>query len=254
MRAISIILPATDETFSLEETVQKIKTALPSHTIEYLIVTHPIFTTAACRATIEKLRIAYGDTITAFDQLRPRIGGAIQDCVDRAGGEIIVLMAADLETDPEILPSMLQVIDKGYDVVATSRWRGGARFSGYDPIKFVLNFIFQHFFRILYWTKLTDLTYAYRAYRAPVLKTIAWEETGFPFLFESILKPLRLGYRVTEVEAPWRARQEGVSHNSFMQTFAYTWTGLSIRFQRTSKMRSTPQDDASYLTGYSSAQ
>lgn len=235
----SIILPATDETFSLEETVQKIERALPSQQIEYLVVTHPKLTTPTCRETIAKLRGKYGQKIVSFDQTRPRIGGAIQDAIERATGEVVVLMAADLETDPAVLPVMLSGLE-GYDVVATSRWKGGARFKGYNPIKFVLNFFFQNFFRILYWTSLTDLTYAYRAYRAPVLKTIHWEETGFPFLFESILKPLRLGCRVTEIEAPWRARREGVSHNSFMQTFAYTWTGIRIRFQRTSEMRYTP--------------
>ncbi|MBI2610889.1 glycosyltransferase family 2 protein [Candidatus Kaiserbacteria bacterium] len=236
---LSIILPATDETFSLEETVKKIKEVLRMQPIEYLIVTHPRLTTVACRETATKLREAHGPDVVVFDQTRPGIGGAIRDCIDRARGEIVVMMAADLETDPAVLPSMLRALE-GNDVVATSRWKGGARFLGYDPVKFVLNFVFQHFFRILYWTSLTDLTYAYRAYRAPVLKTTHWEETGFPFLFESILKPLRLGYRVAEVEAPWRARQEGVSHNSFVQTFAYTWTGIRIRFQSTHKMRYTP--------------
>lgn len=233
---ISIILPATDETFSLTETIQKMDDLLSSHTNEYLVVTHPKLTTRESRDTIEQLRRAHEATLITFDQTRPGIGGAIQDAIERARGEIIVLMAADLETDPAILPTMLMRLE-GFDIVAASRWKGGARFSGYNPLKFMLNFIFQHFFRVLYWTSLTDLTYAYRAYRADVLKTIVWEEMGFPFLFESIVKPLRIGYRVAEVEAPWRARREGVSHNSFMQTFAYTWTGLRIRFQRVSKMR-----------------
>lgn len=233
---ISFILPATDETFSLKETVQKIEAQLPAHEREYLIVTHPRLSTPACRQTIEKLRREYGKEIVTFDQTLPGIGGAIRDCIARARGEAIVLMAADLETDPAVLPAMLSALE-GNDVVATSRWLGGARFSGYDPLKLILNFLFQHFFRLLYFTPLTDLTYAYRIYRAPVLKSIRWEESGFPFLFESILKPLRLGFSIAEVEAPWRARREGVSHNSFMQTFAYAWTGLRMRFQKVDKMR-----------------
>jgi glycosyltransferase involved in cell wall biosynthesis len=234
---LSIILPATDETFSLAETVEKIHALLPSHTIECLIVTHPKLTTERCRETIEKLSTTYGHSINTFDQKRRGIGGAFQDAIERAVGEIIVMMASDLETDPVVIPRMLEALARGYDITATSRWHGGARFSGYNPLKLVLNFFFQHFFRILFWTHLTDLTYAYRAYRANVLKAIQWEETGFPFLFESILKPLRLGYRVAEVEAPWRARTEGVSHNSFIQTAFYTWLGIRVRFQRVSQMR-----------------
>lgn len=233
---VSFILPATDETFSLEETVEKIHAELPSHTIEYLVVTHPKLTTSACRGTITNLEKKYGERIVAFDQSRRGIGGAIRDAIDRARGEVIILMAADLETDPAVIPAMLQKFNEGYDLVATSRWHGGARFSGYDPFKLMLNFFFQHFFRLLYSTNLTDLTYAYRAYKTPVLRSIAWEEFGFPFLFESILKPLRLGYRVAEVDAPWQARREGVSHNSFWQTFAYTATGIRLRFQSKKRM------------------
>ena len=131
---------------------------------------------------------------------------------------------------------MLQEVGNGADIAVTTRWRRGARFKGYDPLKFVLNFIFQQIFRLLYWTPLSDLTYAYRIYCTPIVRAIRWEESGFPFLFESILKPLRLGYKVAEVDAPWIARTEGVSHNSFKQTFSYTWVGFRVRFQRKAKM------------------
>jgi hypothetical protein len=127
-------------------------------------------------------------------------------------------------------------MEEGYDVAVTTRWQGGIRFSGYNPLKLVLNFFFQQFFRLLYWTKLTDLTYAYRVYRTEIVKEIRWEENGFPFLFETILKPLRLGYHAAEVKAPWMARTEGASHNSFAQTAKYAVTGLHIRFQSTKTM------------------
>lgn len=227
---VSLILPALDEVASLLETVRLSAAYLPHCDIEYVVVTHPKYTTPGCKAAIQSLRGQYGASVVHFDQTLPGIGGALREAFQKSSGDVTVLMAADLETDPACLPAMLEKIGEGYDIVATTRWGKGAGFRGYHPVKFVLNFLFQRLFRILYWTDLTDLTYAYRAYRGDILKKIRWEETGFPFLFEAIIKPLRLGVKVAEVEASWRARTEGVSHNSWRQTLDYTRVGLRVRF------------------------
>jgi len=233
---VSVILPATDETYSLIETAEQCRSGLPDYHLQFIIVTSPKFTTSACRDAIKTLQGRYPEQIETFDQRLPGLGGALQEAFDRAQGEITVLMSSDLETDPKVLPLMLKKMSAGYDVVATTRWTRRAGFSGYNKIKLLLNFFFQQFFRILYWTSLTDLTYAYRAYRTDKLKKIRWEEMQFPFLFESIVKPLRLGYRVTEVPAPWRVRPEGISHNSFKQTLDYARIGIRVRFQKKTKM------------------
>ncbi|OGG50467.1 hypothetical protein A2763_01690 [Candidatus Kaiserbacteria bacterium RIFCSPHIGHO2_01_FULL_54_36] len=227
---VSLILPAIDETASLLETVRLSAASLPHKTLEYVIVSHPKYTTPECRAAIKTLQERYGTSVVHFDQTLPGIGGALREAILHASGDIAVIMASDLETDPTALPALLQKLEEGYDIAAATRWAKGAGFRGYHPIKFVLNFIFQRLFRILYWTDLTDLTYAYRAYRTDLLKKIRWEETDFSFLFEAILKPLRIGVKVTEVETPWKARTEGVSHNSWKQTFDYARVGVRVRF------------------------
>ena len=227
---VSLILPAIDETTSLLETVRVSAERLLRYELEYVIVTHPKYTTPECRVVIKELQARHGASVVHFDQTLPGIGGALREAFLKASGEVTVLMASDLETNPQCLPAMLKKIEEGYDIVATTRWTRGAGFRGYHPVKFVLNFLFQRLFRILYWTDLTDLTYAYRAYRSEILQKIRWEETDFSFLFEAILKPLRIGAKITEVETPWRARTEGVSHNSWRQTLDYTRVGLRLRF------------------------
>jgi len=234
-KKVSVVLPATDEPLSLEETVRRVREQSPEYSFQFIIVTHPKLTTPECREMIAKLAKESRDVET-FEQKRPKLGGAIQDGFERCSGEYSVLMSSDLETDPAALPEMLAAMQGGADIAATTRWRGGVRFKGYDPLKLVLNFCFQNFFRLLFWTRLTDLTYAYRIYRTPIVKHICWEEFGFPFLFESIVKPLRLGYSVVEIQAPWRSRHEGVSHNSFWQTADYLRVGLRVRFQSKKKM------------------
>jgi glycosyltransferase involved in cell wall biosynthesis len=241
MKTVSIILPATDETYSLTQTVDLCHSLLAEkYTLQFVIVTSPTLTTKECRMAIAALPSDLtNSSIVAFDQEKKGMGGALQDAFSYAIGDYTVLMASDLETDPTVLPALLSKLEEGFDIAATTRWRGGVRFTGYNPIKLVLNFGFQLIFRALYFTSLSDLTYAYRAYKSEVIKNIRWEEFGFPFLFETIVKPLRLGYTVTEVEAPWRARSEGVSHATWKQVFAYTKLGIRVRFLPQDKIRYT---------------
>ncbi len=230
-KLISLILPTTDETFSLEETIDLIRKNVLNYNFQFLIVTSPKLTTNESRQVISKLQnLDRGSEIETFDQTKSRLGGAIQEAFLKARGEYTILMASDLETDPRVLPEMLKKMEEGYDIVATTRWQKGARFQGYNLIKLLFNYFFQLFFRWLYWTDLTDLTYAYRCYKTEIVKKIKWEEPGFPFLFETIIKPIRLGYKVAEVKASWHARKEGVSHASAREIISYFKLGIKVRF------------------------
>jgi len=66
--------------------------------------------------------------------------------------------------------------------------------------------------------------------------SIRWEELKHPFLFETIIKPLRLGVEVVEVPSTWRVRSEGVSHNTFLTNFVYFRIGLKTLFKSPHKI------------------
>ncbi len=238
-KRVTLILPATDETSTLQETVHRSIRLLPQYDLTCYIITSPKLTTTACREAIRHLQSELGEKILTFDQKRGGLGCAVREGFERADGDITVLMSSDMETDPVALPALLQKIAEGYDIAAATRWRDTGSFSGYGPLKLVLNFIFQQLFRLLYWTDLSDLTYAFRAYRTDIVKKIRWEEAGFPFLFESLVKPLRLGYRIAEVPAPWKARTEGASHNGLRQTLDYIRVGVRTRYLPLERIRYT---------------
>ena len=139
-----------------------------------------------------------------------------------ARGTHIALMSGDLETEPEAVDRMVRKIEEtGADCVVASRWRGGGGFIGYDKTKLVLNWIFQKVFRILYWTKLTDLTYGFKILKKKVAEKIQWEGTLHEIFIETTVKPLRAGFTFEEVPSVWISRKEGVSKNTFMRNFRY---------------------------------
>jgi hypothetical protein len=51
-----------------------------------------------------------------------------------------------------------------------------------------------------------------------------------PFLFEILMKPLRVGVQVIKIPGVWRARTEGDSQNTFARNFEYFRIGLRVRF------------------------
>jgi len=83
---------------------------------------------------------------------------------------------------------------------------------------------------LFYFTKLSDLTYAFRIFPTALMKSIRWEELKHPFFLETALKPLRLGTKFIEIPAHWKARTEGISQNSFLANFKYFKTAWHNRF------------------------
>jgi hypothetical protein len=65
---------------------------------------------------------------------------------------------------------------------------------------------------------------------ACTIQAVKWEELRHPFLFESLIKPLRLGVPVFEIPGIWKARTEGESQNTFARNFSYVTVGLRTRF------------------------
>jgi len=136
------------------------------------------------------------------------------------------MMASDLETDPRDVPVLIAEARRNPAAIITaSRWCEGGGFQGYSKLKLVANGIFQKFFSMLYATQLSDMTYGYRIFPTRLVQAIQWEDLRHPFLFETLIKPLRLGIPVVEIPSHWKARCEGESQNTFFRNFGYIWTG-----------------------------
>ncbi len=229
----TIVLPVVNETYSLVETVDSIlKTSKPD--VRELLIVVCEKTTRESMATIEELRARLGKLVVVHHQKLKFLGGAMREAFGLARGSHTIMMASDLETDPVLVPRLIAEARAHPDAVVTvTRWHSQGGFENYSGIKLVANWIFQKLFSALYWTKLTDMTYAYRIFPTKLLQAIEWEELRHPLLFETVVKPLRLGVQVIEIPGFWRARTEGESQNTFARNFEYFRIGLRVRFAAT---------------------
>ena len=91
---------------------------------------------------------------------------------DRAAGEIVITMDADLQDDPVDLPAFIAKIEEGLDVVV------GWKVTRLDAMnRLVLSRIFNGTVRWATSTKLHDMNCGFKAYRREVLRTIRSMET-----------------------------------------------------------------------------
>lgn len=232
----TIILPVVNETYSLADTVASIlKTSKPD--VRELLIVVCDKTTPESMTTIEGLRARLGDLVVVHHQKLKFLGGAMREAFDLARGTHTIMMASDLETDPVLVPRLVAEARAHPDAIITvTRWHSQGGFENYSALKLVANWIFQKLFSALYWTQLTDMTYAYRIFPTQLLQAIEWEELRHPLLFETVVKPLRLGAQVIEIPGIWRARTEGESQNTFARNFEYFRIGLRVRFAATHRL------------------
>lgn len=228
--SVTILLPVMNETRSLEETVATILTDAKDHIKEILIVVCKR-TTPEAIATVERLQEELGDLIRIHYQTLPFLGGAMREGFALARGSHVIMMASDLETNPSTVKELIAEAEAHpLAIVTATRWRSGGGFSGYSTVKLICNWVFQNFFSVLYGVRLSDMTFAYRIFPTRLVQRIRWEELRHAFLFESLVKPLRLGVEVIEIPSSWKARTEGKSQNTFLLNFIYFRTGLKTRF------------------------
>ena len=229
--SLTVLLPVINETYSLEKTVNILLKNNPKEIEEIIIIISKDKTQINSIKVIDSLIMIYPKIIKKIYQDLPYLGGAIQNGFNLAKGTHVVMMASDLETDPEDVKEFVKISSENKDYIITAtRWKSGDNFYQYNYIKLILNFIFQNMLKLLFNTKLTDLTYGYRLFPSHIIKKIEWEELKHPFLLETILKPLKLNITIVEIPSIWKARSEGTSQNDFITNFFYLTTAIKIKF------------------------
>lgn len=232
--SVSVILPAINETYSLQETVDIIlKTCSKETLCEFFIVLCDK-STSECVQTANSIQaMNCGVPVRIYYQQKPFIGSAIREAFDLVQGTHVIMMSTDLETDPYVVSCFIEMAQNTPDdVITASRWLKKGGFSGYNKVKLLSNFIFQRFLSFLFLSGLTDLTYAYRIFPVSLVRKIRWEEIKHPFFLETALKPLRLQIKIHEIPAKWEARTEGESQNSFFKNFDYFRLAFKVRFMK----------------------
>lgn len=228
----TVVLPAVNEVESLTAAVETVF-AVAGAAVRRVVIVVCGRTTPACHAAAGSLVERHAGRVVVVTQRLPLLGGALREGLAAAEGSHVVLMYSDGESDPRTVGPLLAAARESPEaIVSASRWLRGSSFEGYPRGKTLLNWLFQKVFAALYGVAVTDFTFGYRVYPRERIGAIAWEEVGHAFVFESIVKPLRLGVPVREIPTAWKARAEGQSQLRPWMYLRYLVVGFRVRFGR----------------------
>ncbi len=237
---LTVILPVVTETDSFDQTVRVLRETNGEDIHEILVVVCDR-TTPESLARCEAAAGDPGNRLRVHHQGLPFLGGAIREAFDLARASHVVMMASDLETDPDLVRTFVELAkQKPGAIVTASRWAAQGGFSGYGRVRVALNWTFQRLTSLLYRTRLSDATFGYRLFPTSLVQGIQWEGLRHEFLLETVLKPLLLGVEVLEVPTRWTPRSEGVSQNSLATQTRYIGTLLRTRLKTPSTFVRVP--------------
>ena len=225
---ISVVLPVFSETRTVREITDWLRANLKPWLLEVIIVISPRSSAESKEVCRELART--DSRVQVFEQQEnPGVGRAFREGYARVRGNIVLSMDSDGEMELATIPRMIAEMARGgFGLVVGSRWLPGGGFVGYSPAKRWLNWGFQQLFRIVFRTRLHDLTYGFKVIRADLVRNIRWEAIYQEIGCETTLKTIWLGIPASEVPTTWKAREEGRSTNNFARNFRYVGMALSI--------------------------
>ncbi len=237
---VSIIIPTRDENASLVRTVELLIPSDGAPILEIIIVIAP-HASSECRDAVRQLVARYPQVVREILQAERGLGDACHLGIAHCRGTHAVIMFADLESDPDLLPILVDVASEfPMSIVSASRWLRRGSFHGYSRPKLVLNWLAQQMTRRLYWSSATDFTFGYRMYPLALLRQIQLKEAGHGFVYEVILKAIRLGIDIREIPATWTCRQEGMAAGGLRAYVSYPRIALATWLSRVHRFRRNP--------------
>ena len=197
--AISVVLPAKNESGAIGHTIEKI---LQLQLVDEIVVVND-GSTDNTRDIAEQA----GAKVITHPYSKGN-GAAIKTGARNATGDIIVFMDADGQHDPNDIPKLLIEIEQGYDLVVGARQKGSQASLG----RGIANGLYNGLASYMTEQKVEDLTSGFRAVRAEKFSEYLYLlPNGFSYPTTSTMAFFRAGYSVTYVPIQ-AAKRIGKSH------------------------------------------
>jgi glycosyltransferase involved in cell wall biosynthesis len=200
---VSIVIPCYNEKDTIEKIVEAVHTA-PLENKEIIVVDD--CSEDGTQAVLQERVSQMVDRIIYHPVNRGK-GAALRSGFAAATGDFILVQDADLEYSPDDYPVLLEPLMSGKaDAVFGSRFIGGRP----HRVLFFWHMVGNKFLTLLsnIFTdiNLTDVETGYKAFKAPLIKSIRIEEDGFGVEPEIIAKLARTGCRIYEVGISYSGR------------------------------------------------
>ena len=185
---------------------------------EYMVsVLIPAYNIEPCVEIVESaLKGINHETIVQYDVKGEGKGITLQRAFNRAKGDKIVWIDADMQLHPSYIPTMLKIMeDTQSDIVITSKRHRESEVN-VSTTRRMLSFATYLFIRLLFNLPLTDTQAGLKLFRRETLEN-KWNLKGFGYDVEVLWNAHKRGYKITEI--PIKITGSSVNFNSVIKTF-----------------------------------
>jgi dolichol-phosphate mannosyltransferase len=232
---LSIVIPAYNEEKNIAKCINELQSTLRgTYEIPYeIIVVNDNSTDETERAV--RGEIALDSDVRIVNRTPPGgFGRAVRSGMEAVRGDVVIVYMADLSDSPDDVVAYYRKIREGYDCVFGSRFIKGSEVQNYPPVKLFVNRIVNRCIQVLFWTRLNDLTNAFKAYRTAVIRDCGpYRACHFNLTLEMSLGALIRNYNIAQIPIKWYGRTWGSSNLKLGEMGRrYLSTLLMMFFQR----------------------
>jgi len=219
---LSVIIPAYNEALSLPTLIRQICDVVATLNVDYEILVINDGSTDNTNAVCIDLVHQYPKM-----QMIEMLGNtgkahALQVGFQQAIGDIVIMMDADLQDDPNEIPRFLAEINKGFDVVVG--WKKRRK----DPLEKTLpSRIFNKVTSLMVGLNLHDYNCGFKAFRRYALANLSIYGDLHRFIPALLFKQ---GFKVTEIAVEHHPRTTGKSKYGFERYFRGFFDLITILF------------------------
>jgi len=200
--AVSVLVPAKDEADNIPLLVEKVGRAFEALGVRGELVLVDDGSSDGTGEVAAALQADYPFLRLIRHRRNRGMTAALRTGFHAVQGEIIVILPADLQSDPEEdIPKLLEKLSEGYDVVAG--WRQGRREG-----KVLASAIYNFVSRLLFNVQAHDMNWV-KAFRREVMETLPPLRSDWHRFLLHIAA--HQGYRIGEVRTNWYPRRAGKS-------------------------------------------
>jgi dolichol-phosphate mannosyltransferase len=220
---ISIVIPVYNEEDNLDELLRQLNAAVSglSDDLEFIFINDGSSDGSGQlldRLSSEDSRLTVIHLLRNFGQTAALMAG-----FDHARGDIVVCLDADLQNDPDDIPSLLDKLDEGFDVV--SGWRKNRKDAFFSRV--LVSRIANSFISSISGVRMHDYGCSLKAYRASTLEGIR--------LYGEMHRLIPIyarwqGARIAELEVKHHARKHGASNYGIERVFKVVMDLIVVEF------------------------
>jgi glycosyltransferase involved in cell wall biosynthesis len=216
---LSVVMPCLNEEATVAACIEQVRKTLQAHSVSGEII-------VADNGSTDKSReIAQGMGVRVVQVDSRGYGNALMGGINAARGKYIVMGDADCSYDFGQIPTFLQKLRSGYELVMGNRFQGGIQPGAMSPLhKYLGNPLLTGIGRIFFKSPCGDFHCGLRGFTKAAYERMQLRTTGMEFASEMIVKASLFKLRVCEV--PITLSPDGRNRSSHLRSWHDGWRHL----------------------------